>query len=97
MKLEFIDISRAFFHAEARREVYVELPEEDAEEGMCAMLQKSLYGIRDAPQNWEYEYSGYLVDSLGCKRGDSCACVFWNEERNLRVVVHGNDFYYFRV
>ena len=28
-KIEFIDIKRAFFHAEARRDVYVELPEED--------------------------------------------------------------------
>ena len=28
-KLEFIDVRRAYFHAKARREVYVELPEED--------------------------------------------------------------------
>ena len=41
------DISRAFFHADARRELYVQLPPEDEEEGMCAILRKSLYGTRD--------------------------------------------------
>ena len=53
MKIEFMDIKRAFFHATARREVYVELPQEDAQEGMCGMLKKSMYGTRDAAQNWE--------------------------------------------
>ena len=49
MKLEFIDVRRAFFHADARREVYVALPEEDADEHpeapeMCGRLNVSLYG-----------------------------------------------------
>ena len=34
-KMDFIDVRRAFFHAEANRDVYVELPEEDSEPGMC--------------------------------------------------------------
>ena len=50
MKLEFIDIRRAFFHAMARRKVFVDLPEEDAQEGMCGRLNKSMYGTRDAAQ-----------------------------------------------
>ena len=29
MTLDFIDIRRAYFHSKARREVYVQLPEED--------------------------------------------------------------------
>ena len=35
MKLEFIDIPRAYHHAKALREVYIELPEGDEEDGMC--------------------------------------------------------------
>ena len=50
-----IDIRSAYFHAEARRRVYVELPSEDYEEGMCDRFNKAMYGTRDAPQNWEYE------------------------------------------
>ena len=52
-RLDFIDVKRAYFHAKARREVYVKLPDEDYEPGMCAKLLKALYGTRDAAQNWE--------------------------------------------
>ena len=34
MQIEFIHIERAYIQAEARREVYVELPPEGREEGM---------------------------------------------------------------
>ena len=51
MKIDFIDVRRAYFHAKARREVYVSLPPEDWEEGKCGRLQKAMYGTRDAAQN----------------------------------------------
>ena len=50
-KLEFIDVRRAYFHARARRLVYIKLPEEDNQEGMCGRLVKAMYGTRDAAQN----------------------------------------------
>ena len=52
MKPDFLDISRARFQAEAIRKVYVQLPEEDKEAGMCGRSGKSMYGTRDAAQNW---------------------------------------------
>ena len=91
MKIDFIDISRAFFQADAIREVYVELPAEDAEEGMCAKLKKSMYGTRDAAQNWGYAYTQFMQDA-GFKKGKSSPCVFWNPDKGLRGVVHGDDF-----
>ena len=54
MKLDFIDVRRAFFHAEARRPVYVKLPPEDSEPGKCGRLNRAMYGTRDAAQNWEH-------------------------------------------
>ena len=51
MKLDFIDIRRAYYHAEARRKVYIKLPEGDEEEGMCGILYKSLEGTHDARKN----------------------------------------------
>ncbi len=35
MKVDFVDVRRAYFHADARRQVFVELPAEDMEDGMC--------------------------------------------------------------
>ena len=31
MKMDFIDVRRAYFHADAIRDVYIELPDEDSE------------------------------------------------------------------
>ena len=53
-----VDVRRAKFYAPARRRVFVELPAEDCQPGdehMCGLLRYSLYGTRDAAQNWEEE------------------------------------------
>jgi hypothetical protein len=91
MKLEFIDIRRAYFQANAVRDVFVELPEEDAEEGMCGMLIRAMYGTRDAAQNWEKAYSEFMMER-GFDIGVASPCVFWHRERGIRAVVHGDDF-----
>ena len=91
MQIDFIDISRAFFQADAIRDVYVELFAGDAEQGMCAKLQKSMYATRDAAQNWGHAYTKFLCEN-GFEKGVSSPCVFWNAEREIRCVVHGDDF-----
>ena len=90
-KIEIIDIRRAYYHANAIREIYIDLPEGDEEEGMCGILNKSLQGTRDAAQNWEYAYVE-AMEEIGFKRGMATPCAFYMAERNLRVVVHGDDF-----
>ena len=60
--MDFIHIHRAYFHAYATREVYVDLPTEDHEEGMCGKLYKSMYGTRDAAQNWEAAYTEFMKE-----------------------------------
>ena len=90
-KLDFIDVRRAYFHAKARREVYVELPQEDHQPGMCGKLSKSMYGTRDAAQNWEHAYMEFL-ENAGFRSGTATPCVFHNRDRDIRAVVHGDDF-----
>jgi hypothetical protein len=51
MKIDFIDVRRAYFHASVRRDVYIQLPEEDSQPGYCGKLMKAMYGTRDAAQN----------------------------------------------
>ena len=91
LKVQFIDIKRAYFHAKAVRDVFVDLPEQDAEEGMCGKLVYAMYGTRDAAQNWEREYESAFLD-LGFTQGLSSPCVFYHAERDIRTVVHGDDF-----
>jgi len=80
MKLALIDIRRAYFHAAARREVYVELLEGDREEGMCGRLLKLMYGTRDAAQNWMECYSTVMRE-LGFRVDKASPCMFYHEEK----------------
>ena len=66
-----VDVRRAYFYAPARRRVFVELPPEDYQAGdehMCGLLQCSLYGTRDAAQNWEDELASTLSDLMLTRR-----------------------------
>ena len=72
------DISRAFFHAPAKRKVYVQLPEEDREDGdeaMCGRLNYSMYGTRDAVQTWFDVYSQQII-KIGFQQGLASPCTF---------------------
>ena len=58
-----LDVKRAYFYARSRRPVYIEIPIEDFEPGgehMVGRLNLSLYGTRDAAQNWTREYTEFL-------------------------------------
>ena len=90
-KALFIDVSKAHLHAFVKRDIYVALPPEVAEPGMCAKLVRSLYGTRDAPARWEELYTATLV-GLGFLRGRASACCFFHPARDIRCVVHGDDF-----
>ena len=88
------DVSRAFFHAKVKRDVYVELPQEDqqpGDEGMCAKMEYSLYGTRDAAVNWHDECSQQLV-SNGFLQGKASPCVLYHPQKRIRTVVHGGDY-----
>ncbi len=91
MRLGFIDVVRAYFHARARRDMYLELLREGHEEGMCGKLGKALYGTRDAAQTWDMEYTEMTTEAK-FKQGAYSSCVFSHGERNIRAAVHGDDF-----
>ena len=92
LRISFIDIRKAYFNALPTRAIYMRLPKEMglapdtvARQGRC------VYGTRDAGKLWEDTYT-VVMESMGFKAGDSNPCVFWNEERQLMCVVHGDDF-----
>ena len=90
-----VDVRRAYFHAPARRRVFVELPPQDcqpSDEHVCGLLQYRLYGTRDAAQNWEEELASTLSD-LKLTRGSSCSCVWKGciKSEHSMATVHGDD------
>ena len=91
-KLMVNDDSRAFFCAPARRQVFVELPTEDPDHGsVIGELNYSMYGTRDAAQNWGEECAETMVHA-GFKRGLASPCTFYHPTRQIRTYIHGDDY-----
>ena len=71
------DVKRAYFHAPATRELYVEVPREDPnwQPGLLGRPKLSVYGTRDAAANWQRCVSEHLV-SIAFRPILSNPCVF---------------------
>ena len=88
------DVSRAFSHARAIRDVYAQIPDERkefGEEQFGGTLNCCMHGTRDAVLNWQIECSQMLVDN-GFKQGVSTFHVFYHAEKRIRTLVHGDDY-----
>ena len=89
-----VDVKRAYFYAPAKRPIFIELPVEDrhpGEEDMVAQLNLSLYGTRDAAQNWTQEYTRALK-AAGFTTGKTSPCNFYHKATGMALSVHGDDF-----
>ena len=94
LEVAVFDISRAHFMAEMDRELYVEIVEEDKEEGegdKVGRLNRSMYGCRTASANWMRDWQ-QLLSSVGCVVGVANPALFYNAEKKVRGAVHGDDF-----
>ncbi len=69
----------------------MELSNEDFEETRRGLLKKVMCGTRDAAQNLDLECTEMMAEA-GFRQGSFSACVVYREQRNVRVVVHADDF-----
>ena len=58
---------------------------------MVGFQRQILYGTRDADINW-HRIVAQTMGTLGFVRGVSCGVAFYHAEKNLSLVVHGDDF-----
>ena len=58
---------------------------------MCGRLLKAMYCTRDAAQNWEFEYCS-TMGGVSFQVGKAPLCMLYHAEKDIRVVVHGDDF-----
>ena len=55
------------------------------------LLVKSLYGTRDAAANFQDEVKTFMK-GIGFRQGRYNTCTFWHKKRDLKTMVHGDDF-----
>jgi len=91
LSLKLTDISRAHFYGRAARRIFVTLPEGDESPGECGLLNKTMYGTRDASATWQRDYTE-LLETNEFSVGRAWPCIFTHKERDIRLLVHGDDF-----
>ena len=89
-----LDFKKAFLYADIDRELYVELPGDDERRrggANVGLLNKAMYGTRDAPAAWSRLARSMLVD-LGSTACRTAACVFVHPSKGMEIVSHVFDF-----
>eukprot|EP00973_Karenia_brevis_P061009 8483342-Karenia_brevis.AAC.1 len=93
-KIMVNDVSRAYFYARSDTPTFVEICAEDYEPGdedRCGELNVSMYGTRQAAQNWQKCVSQTLTKN-GFNQARSSPCLFWHPVKDITTMIHGDDF-----
>ena len=92
--ISIADVSRAHFYADAVRDVYVRLPDEDPkakQPGVCGKSRQTMYGSLNAAQRWGEHYA-QVLETGGFSRGVASPCHFLYKDFETYIIVHGDDF-----
>jgi len=87
--LEQMDVPQAFLNADVDEEIYMELPEgyREGREHLVCLLEKALYGLRQAPRNWYLLISKFVCEILGYKATVSDPCLFFKRSNSGRLML----------
>ena len=84
------DFESAFLHGKIDRVIYMTGPPGYCEEGTIVLLQKSIYGIKQAPRIWYQSLVTHLI-SLGFKPTISDSCVLKHHTEKFYILIFVDD------
>lgn len=91
VNIEQLDVKTAFLNAEVKEDIYVEVPEgmeTSFPANTVLKLRRALYGIKQAPHEWNENINSYLVE-LGFKRCVMDTCLYVKVTRNNNIMIIG--------
>ena len=92
LKVHFLDVRKAYFNGVPRRRIYVKLPKElGFGKTTVGLLEKCMYGTRDAGAIWEATYTAALL-KIGFRQGVASPCCVHHDGLGIARVVHGDGF-----
>ncbi|RYP29703.1 hypothetical protein DL768_011208 [Monosporascus sp. mg162] len=90
------DVETAFLNAlrEGHAPVTCALPDGFKKSGVCAEIERALYGLRDSPLLWYREFSTTL-QRLGLTPSPEEPCLFYDEQRTVILMFFVDDLLLF--
>ena len=95
--LDNMDVDTAFLQSPVHEVIYVSQPEGFEQKGrngreLVCRVHKSLYGLRQAPRNWNQEIDGWLREfGLEPSLADPCLYIMIDEGNVLIVLLYVDD------
>jgi hypothetical protein len=88
-EIDQLDIPTAFLNAPVDEEVYISVPDgfQDGRAGKVLRLKMSLYGIKQAPRNWNLMINRFIVEEMGYKPSVSDPCLYARRSRSGRLML----------
>jgi hypothetical protein len=86
-ELQQFDVPTAFLNAPVDEEVYMELPAGFEQPGVVCKLQKSLYGLRQAPRNWDRMVHAFITGDMAFKATVSDPSLYRKRSRSGRLMM----------
>ncbi|MDR3549040.1 MAG: reverse transcriptase domain-containing protein, partial [Candidatus Pacebacteria bacterium] len=89
-EIKHLDVPTAFLRAVLTDDVYMEQPEgfHNGDFNLVWKLVMSIYGIKQAPSNWNSEINSFLL-SLGFTRLKTDTCIYVKRSRSGRLIAIG--------
>lgn len=85
-----LDVCSAFLHGDVTGDVFISLPKGceqiEVKEGRVLKLQKSLYGLKDSPKNWNMKFTATMRE-LGFHQSKFEYCLFYKNEHKCRTFI----------
>ena len=84
------DVKTSFLYGDARKSLYIELPNEDpmsASRRYVGKHERAMYGTRDAPMIWQDHLRETLLE-MKFKESDTHPGLFQHETRDILLCVH---------
>lgn len=92
-----MDIPNAYVRSDLEEEIYMEIPEGyelpayiKSSESMALLLQKGLYGLKQAGRNWNAKFKAFLI-SIGFVALTADNCVFVDHKRHIIIALYVDD------
>jgi Reverse transcriptase (RNA-dependent DNA polymerase) len=91
LELHQLDVETAFLNASIKETVYMKQPKGFAQgnhkQNLVCKLNKTLYGTKQAPHEWNNDLNDFLVNELGFKRCASDTCVYTRESKSKNLFI----------